>query len=106
VAIHIDAKAYPILRWGVERAVCQGVPVRSFPHDDAERPERAARAVGRRGVRLERGMRTALRRPRPTAGPRLIFLITARHHFIDIDAAVDAFAAATAWRAGRLGGTK
>ena len=28
VAIHVDAAAYPIARWGVERAACRGVPVR------------------------------------------------------------------------------
>jgi hypothetical protein len=76
VAIHINAEAYPISRPGVERAVSRGAPVRSFPHHDAERFERAARAADRRGLRLERGMRTCFNRP--TAGPRLSFLITAR----------------------------
>jgi 8-amino-7-oxononanoate synthase len=36
VAIYVDAGAYPIARWGVERAAARGVPVRSFPHHDAE----------------------------------------------------------------------
>lgn len=45
---------------------------------------------------LERGVRTVLHRPRPAAGPRLSFLITARHHLGDIDAAVNALAGAAA----------
>ena len=36
VAIYLDAGTYPIARWGVERAAGQGVPVRRFPHQDAE----------------------------------------------------------------------
>jgi 8-amino-7-oxononanoate synthase len=51
VAIHVDAAAYPIARWGVERAACRGIPVGSFPHHDAEGLERAARVCGRRGLR-------------------------------------------------------
>ena len=33
-AIFVDAGAYPIGRWGVERAVGRGVPARSFAHHD------------------------------------------------------------------------
>ncbi len=33
-AIHVDAGAYPILRWGVERAAARGVRARSFGHHD------------------------------------------------------------------------
>jgi len=51
MAIHVDAAAYPIARWGVERAACHGVPVRSFPHHDVARLEQAARDSGRRGLR-------------------------------------------------------
>jgi 8-amino-7-oxononanoate synthase len=36
VAIYLDGGAYPIARWGVERAAARGVAVRSFPHHDAE----------------------------------------------------------------------
>ncbi len=36
VAIYLDAGAYPIAHWGVERAAARGVPVRSFPHHDAK----------------------------------------------------------------------
>jgi len=36
VAIYVDAEAYPIARWGVERAAARGVPVREFAHHDGE----------------------------------------------------------------------
>jgi 8-amino-7-oxononanoate synthase len=32
VAIYVDAGAYAIARWGVERAACRGVAVQRFPH--------------------------------------------------------------------------
>jgi 8-amino-7-oxononanoate synthase len=51
VAIHVDSQAYPIARWGVERAACRGAPVRTFPHHDAEGLERAVRVSGRCGLR-------------------------------------------------------
>jgi 8-amino-7-oxononanoate synthase len=34
VAILVDAGAYPIARWGVERAASRGVPARTFAHHD------------------------------------------------------------------------
>jgi 8-amino-7-oxononanoate synthase len=36
VIIYMDAGIYPIAQWGIERAVARGVPVRPFPHHDAE----------------------------------------------------------------------
>ncbi len=36
VTIYVDKGVYPIARWGVERAAGRGVPVRDFPHHDAE----------------------------------------------------------------------
>lgn len=33
-AIYMDINAYPIARWGVERAACRGVPLRTFKHRD------------------------------------------------------------------------
>jgi len=36
VSISMDAGVYPITGWGVERAVGREVPVRRFPHHDAE----------------------------------------------------------------------
>lgn len=35
-AIYVDAGAYPIARWGIERAAARGVPVESFAHHDPE----------------------------------------------------------------------
>lgn len=36
VAIYLDAGVYPIARWGAERAAARGVPVREFPHHNAQ----------------------------------------------------------------------
>ena len=36
VVIYMNVGTYPIARWGIERAAARGVPVRSFPHHDAE----------------------------------------------------------------------
>lgn len=36
VAIYVDAGAYPIARWGVERAAGRGVPVGTFAHHNPE----------------------------------------------------------------------
>ena len=33
--IYMDASLYPIPRWGIERAACHGVPVRTFRHYDS-----------------------------------------------------------------------
>ena len=35
-AFYVDAGTYPIVRWGIEHAVCRGAVVRPFPHHDAE----------------------------------------------------------------------
>ena len=51
VAIHVDAVAYPISGWGIERAAGHGVPVRRFPHHDPNGLERGAAAGARRGLR-------------------------------------------------------
>jgi 8-amino-7-oxononanoate synthase len=40
VAIYVDAGAYPIVRWGIERAAARGVLMRNFPHHDADALER------------------------------------------------------------------
>jgi 8-amino-7-oxononanoate synthase len=42
VVILCDAAMYPIARWGVERAAAMGVPVKTFPHHDAEALARLA----------------------------------------------------------------
>ncbi|HKP87223.1 MAG TPA: aminotransferase class I/II-fold pyridoxal phosphate-dependent enzyme [Blastocatellia bacterium] len=36
VAIYLDEGVYPIARWGAERAAARGVPVREFPHHNAQ----------------------------------------------------------------------
>jgi 8-amino-7-oxononanoate synthase len=41
VRIYLDSGAYPIPRWGVERAAAAGVPVRPFPHHDSSAARRA-----------------------------------------------------------------
>jgi 8-amino-7-oxononanoate synthase len=46
VGIYLDAGAYPIARWGVERAAGRGVPVSTFPHHNPE----ALQALLRRGT--------------------------------------------------------
>ncbi len=51
VAIHVDAVAYPISGWGIERAAGHGVPVRRFSHHDPNGLERGAAAGASRGLR-------------------------------------------------------
>lgn len=45
--LYLDAGAYPIARWGVERAAAQGVPVREFRHHNPADLRRRLRAEGR-----------------------------------------------------------
>jgi 8-amino-7-oxononanoate synthase len=42
-----DAGAYPIPRWGTERAAALGIPVRAFPHHDVEALGSLIRAAAR-----------------------------------------------------------
>jgi 8-amino-7-oxononanoate synthase len=51
VAIYLDDGAYPIGRWGVERAAALGVPVRNFAHHDPDALRRQLRHDARRGLR-------------------------------------------------------
>lgn len=51
VAIYMDDGLYPIARWGIERAAARGVPVRSFPHHDADALDRLLRQTARTRVR-------------------------------------------------------
>jgi 8-amino-7-oxononanoate synthase len=50
-AILVDTGAYPIARWGVERAAARGAICRSFAHHDAEALEAELRATAARGRR-------------------------------------------------------
>jgi 8-amino-7-oxononanoate synthase len=49
--VHVDAGAYPISRWGVERARLRGVPVRRFRHHDARGLRRQVLRGRARGLR-------------------------------------------------------
>jgi 8-amino-7-oxononanoate synthase len=57
-SIHVDGDAYPIARWGVERAAARGVAASSFAHSDPEallRDVRTAAARRRRPIVLTDG---------------------------------------------------
>lgn len=51
ISLYIDAAAYPIARWGAERAVMRGVPVRDIPHYDPEAAYRMIKADEAAGLR-------------------------------------------------------
>lgn len=53
--IHVDAHAYAISRWGVERAVCRGVRTETFGAHDAAALERRVRAAGGQPIVLADG---------------------------------------------------
>ena len=58
-AVIVDGGAYPIARWGVERAAARGAICQSFPHHDAEALEvelGAAARGGRRPIVLVDGL--------------------------------------------------
>lgn len=70
VVIYLDAGAYPIVRWGVERAASLGVPVRTFPHYDIEALRRMLRQDGlrcRRPLIVSDGICPACGKPAPVA---------------------------------------
>src|SRR5205823_5044354 len=47
-SIHVDREAYPIARWGIERAAARGVAVTSFAHRDPDALLRRVRMDPRR----------------------------------------------------------
>ena len=47
ITLFMDAEAYPISRWGAQRAAMRGTPVRTFPHHDAAALERELSAAPR-----------------------------------------------------------
>jgi 8-amino-7-oxononanoate synthase len=49
--IHVDAGAYPIARWGIERAVARGTPAGTFAHHDPVALARALASAARSGRR-------------------------------------------------------
>jgi 8-amino-7-oxononanoate synthase len=52
LACYVDAGAYPIADWGVERAAGRGAQVRRFPHQNADALGRLLRAQAGRAGRL------------------------------------------------------
>jgi 8-amino-7-oxononanoate synthase len=64
-AIYVDAEAYPIARWGVERAAGRGVPIQSFTHYDPLELQRLVRQDLRRPLVLVDGFCTDCGRPAP-----------------------------------------
>lgn len=70
VALLIDGAAYPIARWGAQRAVAQGAVMQVFRHGDAAGLARLAQrwsARGRRPVVLADGYSPGTERPPPLA---------------------------------------
>jgi 8-amino-7-oxononanoate synthase len=68
VSIYMDAGTYAIARWGAERAAAAGIPVRRFPHHDAEAADvLIARHAddGRRPVIVADGFCPICARPAP-----------------------------------------
>jgi 8-amino-7-oxononanoate synthase len=51
IAVYLDAGAYPIARWGTERAAAHGIAVRDFPHHDANALQWLLNSDARKGMR-------------------------------------------------------
>lgn len=51
-SIHVDRGAYPVLRWGIERAAARGVPVHVFAHHDPSSLSRSLASRRSRGPAL------------------------------------------------------
>jgi 8-amino-7-oxononanoate synthase len=68
--ILVDAGAYPIARWGIERAMARGAPVRPFAHHDPAALRRALRqaAPGAAPVVVVDGFCPGCGRPAPLRG--------------------------------------
>src|SRR4051794_22212057 len=68
IKLYIDAGAYPIVRWGAERAAARGVPLRQVPHYDpiaARRMIAADEDAGSRPVIVADGFCPTCGRPVP-----------------------------------------
>ncbi len=55
-AIYVDSEAYPIARWGVDRAAARGVATQSFAHRDATSLRRLVDRDGRRPLVVVDGL--------------------------------------------------
>lgn len=78
-AIYLDSGAYPIARWGVERAAGKGIRVREFPHHSPETLRRLLQRHKGRNARpliVTDGFCPACGRPAPVAE----YLACARIH--------------------------
>lgn len=69
ITVFMDARAYPITRWGVQRAAMHGAAVRTFPHHDDAALERelAAAPRGRKPVIVTDGFCPTCGRGAPLA---------------------------------------
>ncbi|HHT9126835.1 MAG TPA: aminotransferase class I/II-fold pyridoxal phosphate-dependent enzyme [Candidatus Brocadiia bacterium] len=70
VTIYMDAGAYPIVRWGVERAEALGIAVRKFPQHNVSALQRLIRQDALCGVRplvVSDGFCTICGKPAPVA---------------------------------------
>jgi 8-amino-7-oxononanoate synthase len=66
-AIYVDAGAYPIARWGVERAAARGAVTQTFAHHDVGALRRLLRRSTRRPLVLVDGLCPDCGRPAPLA---------------------------------------
>jgi 8-amino-7-oxononanoate synthase len=77
--IYVDAGAYPIAKWGVERAAARGVPVKSFAHHDPDALRRRLKRdsfASRRPVVVIDGFCPACGQPAPIS----VYLESIRAH--------------------------
>jgi len=68
LSCYVDAAAYPIARWGAERAAARGMPVEQFPHHGAGALRdllAARRPAGRRPVVVTDGLCPGCGQPAP-----------------------------------------
>jgi 8-amino-7-oxononanoate synthase len=69
-SIYVDSGAYPIARWGVERAAARGVPVKTFSHHDPDALRKQLEVdarLGRRPVVVADGLCPGCGGPAPVA---------------------------------------
>jgi 8-amino-7-oxononanoate synthase len=66
-ALLVDEAAYPVARWGAERAAALGVPMRTFRSAELERLAAGTAAIGCRPLILADGYRPGAAQPPPLA---------------------------------------
>ncbi len=82
-AIYVDGEAFPIARWGVERAAGRGVAVHSFPHHDPAALRRLVRKDPRRPLVVADGVCPECGRPSPL--PAYLDVVSPRDGRVVID---------------------